>query len=76
MAGMTTDWRRASAAALGAVDWALDLDSVIGGVFLRGGGLHKRRLPSDIVLGNEGDGTTLGLTSGAASLMAPSGGLT
>ena len=42
-------------------DFALDLDCVSGGVFLRGGGLHKRRLPSGVILGGDGDGDDSGL---------------
>ena len=42
-------------------DLALDLDCISGGVFLRGGGLHKRRLPSGIILGGDGDGDDSGL---------------
>ena len=58
---MTTDRGRRATAALGIEDFALDLDCVSGGVFLRGGGLHKRRLPSGIILGGDGDGDDSGL---------------
>ena len=45
----------------GAVDRALHLDSDIVGVFLRGGGLQRRCLPSGVVLGGDGDGDDVGL---------------
>ena len=57
----TTDRGRRTTAALGIDDLALDLDCISGGVFLRGGGLHKRRLPSGIILGGDGDGDDSGL---------------
>ena len=55
-----TDWGRRATAALGIDDLALDLDS-ISGAFLRGGGLHKRRLPNGVTLGGDGDGDDSGL---------------
>ena len=58
---MTTDRGRRATAALGIDDVALDLDDISGGVFLRGGGLHKRRLPSGVILGGDGDGDDSGL---------------
>ena len=57
----TTDRGRRTTAALGIDDLALDLDCISGGVFLRGGGLHKRRLPSGVILGGDGDGDDSGL---------------
>ena len=62
-ASTTTDWRRAADACCGAVDWALDLD-VSDGVFVFGGRLQRRRLPSDIILGGDGDGDNAELRSG------------
>ena len=56
-----TDWGRRATAALGIDDFALDLDDMFSGVFLRGGGLHKRRLPSGVILGGDGDGDDSGL---------------
>ena len=56
-----TDRGRRATAALGIDDLALDLDGISGGVFLRGGGLHKRRLPSGVTLGGDGDGDDSGL---------------
>ena len=55
------DWRCGAAAALGIADRALDLDGVVGGVFCRGGGLHRWRLPSGSIFGEDGDGGISGL---------------
>ena len=57
-----TDRGRQATAALGIDDLALDLDGV-SGAFLRGGGLHRRRLPSGVTLGGDGDGDDTGLRS-------------
>ena len=62
-ASTTTDWRHAADACCGAVDRALDLD-VSDGVFVFGGRLQRRRLPSDIILGGDGDGDDAKLRSG------------
>ena len=56
-----TDRGRRATAALGIDDLALDLDGISDGAFLRGGGLHKRRLPSGVILGGDGDGDDFGL---------------
>ena len=56
----TTDRGRRATAAFGIDDLALDLDDV-SGAFLRGGGLHRRRLPSGVTLGGDGDGDDSGL---------------
>ena len=58
----TTDRGRRATAALGIDDFALDLEGV-SGAFLRGGGLHRRRLPSGVTLGGDGDGDDSGLRS-------------
>ena len=49
---------------MGIAERSLDLDGivgVVGGVRLRGGGLHRRRLPSGTILGGDGDGDDSGL---------------
>ena len=55
------DRRCGAAAALGIADRALNLDGVLGGVCFRGGGLQRRRLPSGLILGGDGDGDISGL---------------
>ena len=65
----------------GTDDLALNLDGdIVGGVLLRGGGLQRWRLHSDVVFGGDGDDAGLDgwrrVTGGAASLVTPSGGLT
>ena len=54
------DRRRGREACRGAVDLTLDLKGdavgVIGDVFWRMGGLHRRRRPNGVVLGGDGDG--------------------
>ena len=59
MAVAMTDWGRRATAALGIDDLALELDGISDGAFLRGGGLHKRRLPSSVILGGDGDDSGL-----------------
>ena len=57
-----TDRRRGVTAALGIAERAFDLDGVSGSVCcvrLRGGGLHRRRLPSGTIFGGDGDDSGL-----------------
>ena len=58
-----TDRRRGGRAALGIAERAFDLDGVSGVaccVRFRGGGLHRRRLPSGTTFGGNGDDSGLG----------------
>ena len=57
-----TDRRRGGRAALGIAERAFDLDGVSGVVCcvrFRGGGLHRRRLPSGTIFGGDGDDSGL-----------------
>ena len=57
-----TDQRRGVTAALGIAERAFDLDGVsgvTGGVRFRGGGLHRRRLPSGTIFDGDGDDSGL-----------------
>ena len=62
LAGAMTIQRCGVMAALGVAERAFDLDGVagaIGGVRFRGGGLHRRRLPSGTIFGGDGDDSGL-----------------
>ena len=69
------DWRRGREARRGAADLALDLDGDVVGDFRRMGGLQRRRLLVDGMIGGDGDleeapGDDGGVTGGAGQRLA------